>query len=147
MACAPSVPMTTVDHRHRRSAVRQSGRSTVWTSEPTVCFSKFLRAGCNGCRLPEAPSTTTGVLVLRRRRHLILCQFERDAVTLIGDASEMQRIPINDGFPAADTEKTTEIDDSSTHQAGTIDDHVDNPPMSSSAGLRVQARRVRPPRR
>jgi hypothetical protein len=90
-----------------------------------------------GCRLPEAPSTTIGVLVFRRRRHLILCQFERDAVTLIGDASEMQRIPINDDFPAADTEKTTEADDSSTHQVGAIDDHVDNPPMSSSAGLRI----------
>src|SRR5258706_13436988 len=68
------------------------------------------------------------LLVFRRRRHLILGQFERNAVTLVGDASEMQRIPVNNDFPAAHSEKTAEIDDGRAHRSGAIDDHVYNAP-------------------
>src|SRR5271163_223835 len=67
-------------------------------------------------------------LVFRRRHHLFLGQFKRDAVALVGDAAEMQRIPIDNDLPAADPEKAAEIDDSSAHGALAVDDHVDNTP-------------------
>src|SRR3982074_3351345 len=68
------------------------------------------------------------LLVFRRRHHLIFGQFESDAVTLGGDASEMQRVPIDHDFSAADPEKTAEIDDSRAYHSGAIDDHVDDAP-------------------
>src|SRR5271156_3113842 len=50
------------------------------------------------------------LLVLWRCRHLLLGQFKRDAVALVGDAPEMQRVPVDDDLSAADTEKAAEID-------------------------------------
>jgi len=51
-----------------------------------------------GCR--TRPSTTMGVssLLFGRLADLPLGQFERDAVALVGDASEMQRIPSRQRF-------------------------------------------------
>src|SRR5882724_6614352 len=68
------------------------------------------------------------LLVFRRRPHLLLGQFERDAVALVADAPETQRIPVDHDFPAAYAQKTAEIDDGCTDLAGAIDDHIDDPP-------------------
>src|SRR5712671_722133 len=68
------------------------------------------------------------LLVFRRRPHLLLGQFERDAVALVADAPEPQCIPVDHDFPAAYAQKTAEIDDGCAHLAGAIDDHVDDPP-------------------
>src|SRR5258705_3842354 len=68
------------------------------------------------------------LLVFRRRRHLLLGQLERDAVALIGNAPEMKRVPVDHDFPAADAEKTAEINDGRAHRSGAIDDHIDDTP-------------------
>src|ERR1700687_416023 len=108
----------------------QSGRSTVWTSAPIVCFSKFLRAGLKWLQAAGGAEhhDRRVLLVFGRRRDLILCQFERDAVTLVSDAPEMQRVPVYHDFSAADAEKAAEIDDGGAHHSGAIDDHVDDVP-------------------
>src|SRR6476469_5789177 len=41
------------------------------------------------------------LLVFRRRPYLILGQFEGDAIALVGDASETQRVPVDDDLAAA----------------------------------------------
>src|ERR1700730_8410061 len=66
------------------------------------------------------------LLVFRRCRDLCLGQFERDAVALVGDASKMQRIPVDDYFSAADAQKAAEIDDRRAYRTGAVDDHVDD---------------------
>src|SRR3954454_7293005 len=66
------------------------------------------------------------LLVFGCRGHLLLGQFQRDAVTLVRDAPEMQRAPIDDDLPNANPEKSPEIDDSRAHCSRTIDDHVDD---------------------
>src|SRR5260370_4818394 len=68
------------------------------------------------------------LLVFRRRHHLLLGQLERDAVALVGNAPETQRVPADHDFPAADAEKTAEIDDGRAHRTRAIDDHVDDAP-------------------
>src|SRR3954452_9795769 len=45
------------------------------------------------------------LLVFGRRPHLILCQFKRDAVTLVGDAAKMQCILVNHDRSDANAEK------------------------------------------
>src|SRR3984957_2497565 len=65
-------------------------------------------------------------LVFRRRHHLFLGQFKRDAVALVGDAAKMQRIPIDNDLSAADAEKAAEIDDRGAYRALAVDDHVDD---------------------
>src|ERR1700722_6004126 len=67
-------------------------------------------------------------LVFRRRHDLFLGQFKRDAVALVGDAAKMQRIPIDNDLPAADAEKTAEVDDGGAHRAQAVDDHIDDTP-------------------
>jgi hypothetical protein len=68
------------------------------------------------------------LLVFGRGGNLILGQFERDAVTFVGDSSEMQSIPIDRDPSAADAEEAAEIDDCRAHHTNTIDDHIDNVP-------------------
>src|SRR3954463_10241507 len=90
------------------------------------------------CLLIEVPRLqTTGstkhddrrvLLVFGRRRDLRLGQFERDAVTLAGDAAETQRAPFDNDLPAADAKETAEIDHRSAHIALTIHDCVDDAP-------------------
>src|SRR5450631_1355561 len=67
-------------------------------------------------------------LIFRRRLYLVLGQFKRDAFALVGDLSEMQRVPVDDDFPAADAKKAAEIDHGRAYVPGAIDDHVDDPP-------------------
>src|SRR6266436_6063833 len=95
---------------------------------PTVCFSKSLRAGLQWLQAAGGAKHHDRriLLVFRRRRHLFLGQLERDAVALVGNAPEMQRVPVDHDFPAADAEKTAEIDDGRAHRSGPIDDHVDD---------------------
>src|ERR1700744_4096885 len=47
-------------------------------------------------------------LVFGRGFHLILGQFERDGVALVGNAAKPQRVPVDHALPAADTEKAAE---------------------------------------
>src|ERR1700691_5282980 len=67
-------------------------------------------------------------LVFGRRLYLVLGQFKRDAFALVGDLSEMQRVPVHDDFPAADAEKAAEINHGRAHLAGAIDDHAEDSP-------------------
>src|ERR1700733_3195751 len=67
-------------------------------------------------------------LVFGRRLYLVLGQFKRDAFALVGDLCEMQRVPVDDDFPAADAEKAAEIDHGRAHLTGAIDDHLHDPP-------------------
>src|ERR1700722_5411821 len=66
------------------------------------------------------------LLIFGRCVHLILGQFERDGVALVGDAAEMQRVPVDDDLSAANAEKATEIDNGRANSSGAIDDHIDN---------------------
>ncbi len=124
MARAPPVPAAATDHRHRRSAV---GRSAVWSSARTGSCSKFGDEWQQGARRAEHHDRRI-FLVFRRRLYLVLGQFKRDAFALVGDLSEMQRVPVDDDFPAADAEEAAEIDHGRAHLPGAIDDHVDDPP-------------------
>src|SRR5215831_16279682 len=65
-------------------------------------------------------------LVFRCRLDLFLGQFERDPGAFVGDLAEMQRVPVDDDLPAADTEKTAEVDHGGTHDTGTINNHIDD---------------------
>src|SRR5260370_11609844 len=126
--------MTAAPDRRRdrlpRGGAYRLGRSAVWTSAPTVCFSKSLRAGLQWLQAAGGAKHHDRciLLVFRRRRHLLLGQLERDAVALVGNAPEMQRVPFDHDFPAADPEKTAEIYDSRAHRSGAIDDHIDDAP-------------------
>src|SRR3984893_19305234 len=133
MAWAPLVSGAAPEYRRERSPVRgghQLRQSTIRTSAPIACPSRFSRTelqwlqGAGGAKHHNGG----GFLVFRCSTHLILCQFKRDAVALAGDASEMQRIPVDHDFPAADAEKAAEIDHGRAHRTGTIDDHVDDVP-------------------
>jgi hypothetical protein len=42
----------------------------------------------------------------------------------------MQGIPVDDDFPAADAEKTAEVDHSRAHRTAAVDDYVDDPAHS-----------------
>src|SRR3984893_17395548 len=66
------------------------------------------------------------LFVFGRCCHLILGQFERDALTLVSDTPEMQCVPVYDDFSAADAEKAAKIDDGRAHQPGPIDDDIDD---------------------
>src|SRR5215472_519768 len=55
-----------------------------------------------------------------------LGQFQRDAVALVVDATEMQRVPVDDDLAAADAEEAAEIDHGGAHRAGAIDNDVDD---------------------
>src|SRR5882724_5283664 len=68
------------------------------------------------------------LLVFGRRGHLVLRQFERDAVALAGDAAKMQRAPVDRDLTAADAEEAAEIDDGRAHRCTPIDDHIDDAP-------------------
>jgi hypothetical protein len=56
----------------------------------------------------------------------------------------MQRIPINDDFPAADTEKTTEIDDSSTKRPTLTSFHPTPPGSPSLLQVSINSEEVQP---
>src|SRR5438445_412864 len=68
------------------------------------------------------------LLVFGRRLDLFQRQFERDALLLVGDLTEMQRAPVDDDLAAADAEKAAEIDHRRTRRAEAIDDDVDDAP-------------------
>src|SRR5215212_10355513 len=68
------------------------------------------------------------LLVFGRCRYLLPRQFQGDAVTLIRDAPEMQRAPLNHDLSDPDPEKSSEIDDGGANYTGPIDDHVDDAP-------------------
>src|SRR5580698_6756799 len=106
-SAAAAVAVVATDRRHRRSAVRSSGRSAVWASARTDCFSWW--SGVKRLQAARgAEHHDRGVfLVFRCGGHLILGQIERDAVALVGDAAEMQRVPVDHDFATADAEKAT----------------------------------------
>src|SRR5262245_28541121 len=66
------------------------------------------------------------LLVLRRLAHLVLGQFQRDAVALVGDGAETKRPPVDDDLAAADTEEAAEVDHRGAYRAAAIDDGIDN---------------------
>src|SRR5215831_5743012 len=66
------------------------------------------------------------LLVFRRGCHLRLAQFQRDAVALVVDPPEMQRVPVDHNLAAADAEEAAEVDDGGAHRAGAVNDDVDN---------------------
>src|ERR1700730_6344649 len=76
-------------------------------------------------------------LVFRRRRHLILCQLERNAVALVGDAPEMQRVPVDDDFSTADAKKAAKSTTAARTEPARSTITSTIRPMSSSVGLRT----------
>src|SRR5689334_542623 len=66
------------------------------------------------------------LLVFGRLAHLLLGQFQRDAVALVGDAAEPERLPVDHDLAAADAEKAAEIDHCGAHRAAAVNDHVDD---------------------
>src|SRR6185369_12896476 len=103
----------------------EAARRCPW---PAAQGGRHHRARSNGTNAPTiaAPSViefpgvqTTGgaehddrriLLVLRRLADLVLGQFERDAVALVGDAAEAKRAPVDHDLAAADAEESAEID-------------------------------------
>src|SRR5262245_30299916 len=49
-------------------------------------------------------------LVFGRLAHLLLGQFQRNTVALVGNGAETKRAPIDDNLAAADAEESAEID-------------------------------------
>src|SRR6202022_4450884 len=68
------------------------------------------------------------VLVLRRGFDLIAGQFQGHDVAFFAGGSKTERIPVYRNFPAADPEKSAEVDHGGTHAAVAIDDDVDDAP-------------------
>src|SRR5262249_49334094 len=66
------------------------------------------------------------LLVFGRLAHLLLGQFQRDAVALVGNRAEAQRAPVDDDLATADAEEAAEIDHRGAHHAFAVDDDVDN---------------------
>src|SRR5690242_3300365 len=65
-------------------------------------------------------------LVFGRLAYLLLGQFQRDAVALVGDGAETKRAPVDDDLAAADAEEAAEIDHCGAHHAVAANDNVNN---------------------
>src|SRR5689334_15886524 len=81
------------------------------------------------------------LLVFGRLAHLLLGQFQRDAVAFVGDAAEPQRTPVDHDLAAADAEEAAEIDHRGAHHAFAVDDDIDDAAhvlVGSAADLAAQ---------
>src|SRR5215468_672959 len=100
------------------SPERAATRRCPW---PAGCDGRHHRLRSNGTSAPpdrcsplmiEFPGFQTAggaehdhrriLLVFRRLAHLVLGQFQRDAVALVGDSAETKRPPVDDDLAAAD---------------------------------------------
>ncbi len=86
--------------------------------------------GLNGCRTPEAPSTTIGVSSLYSGAAFTwsLVNSSEMLSPLSATATKRSAFQSTTMLPAADAEEPAEIDHRSANRTGAIDDDVDNVP-------------------
>ena len=84
----------------------------------------------NGCRPPDAPSTTTDCLSLYSGASFSWSRVssKRNDIALVAIRIEVQCIPVDRDLAAADTEEAAEIDDGRAHTPGAIDNDIDDAP-------------------
>ena len=83
-----------------------------------------------GCRLPDAPSTTTGVPSLYSGAAFTWSCVNSSVMLslLLATPPKCERVPVDHDLPAADAEEAAEIDHGGANHARPIHDHIDDPP-------------------
>src|SRR5207302_1738764 len=130
---AASAPVIATRRRSRRLTGRAAfGRQNPRGADAGARTAEVSRSVIEWPRLQAARGAEHHdrrvLLVFRRRLDLFQRQFERDALLLVGNLSEMKRAPVDHDLAAADAEEAAEIDHRRAHGTGAVDDHVDDAP-------------------